>query len=464
MNLNALDVTKRGRHRQVMLLALVSLILGIVITTGFAQDDDDQENSKKLRGFDSLIIENADRMMRRGRRIFRFDTFGSEAFWGDQLRLHQSIAGSANGGMGPGLSPRMALALGLKVDAEALPGNLVADVRAGRVNLDDPAMTVQLLKLNAVVGVTGFFGEDGRLRSVGIQCALCHSTVDQSFSTSAIPPGAIGARLDGWPARDLNVGAIIASAQSLKPFADLLGIDEAAVRRVLMSWGPGKFDAELILDGKAFRPDGKPAATLNPAAFGLAGVNLHTYTGWGSVTHWNGFVSNLEMQGKGTFWDPRLNNAAQFPIAAKAGFGNKRSNPDLITSKLAALHFYQLAIPAPRREANVAASRETGIGREIFAGKARCATCHVPPLYTEPGWNMHTPEEIGIDSFQADRSPDRRYRTTPLTGMVAKAKGGFYHDGRFPTLLAVVNHYDAHFKLGLTDEEKRLLIVFLESL
>jgi hypothetical protein len=462
MNDSDLGARTTRRRRQVVLVALGGLVVGIAITTAYAQNDNDERSNRT--GFDAQIAVNAERMLREGRRTYRFDTFGSEAFWGDQLRLHQSIAGAANGGVGPGLSPRMALALGLKVDAAALPASLVADVRANRVNLDDPAVTVQLLRLNAVVGVTGFFGGEGRLRSIGIHCALCHSTVDQSFSTPAIPPGAIGARLDGWPARDLNVGAIIAFSQSLRPFADLLGIDEAAVRRVLMSWGPGKFDAELILDGKAFRPDGRSAATLNPAAFGLAGVNLHTYTGWGSVTHWNAFVSNLEMQGKGTFWDPRLNNAEQFPIAAKAGFGNKRSDPDLITSKLAALHFYQLAIPAPRREVNALGAGRVSLGREIFTGKARCATCHVPPLYTEPGWNMHTPAEIGIDSFQADRSPDRRYRTTPLQGMVAKSKGGFYHDGRFPTLLAVVNHYDAHFRLGLTEEEKRLLVTFLESL
>ncbi len=199
-----------------------------------------------------------------------------------------------------------------------------------------------LLKLNAVVGLSGFFNEQGSLRSVGIQCAICHSTVDDSFA-----PG-IGHRLDGWPNRDLNVGAIIALAPDLKVVTDLLGVDDAAVRKVLNSWGPGKFDAELFLDGKAFGPAGKSAATLIPPAFGLAGVNLHTWTGWGSVTHWNAFVANLEMHSKGTFFDPRLNDPAQFPVAAKAGFGNVRNSPDLVTFKLAAVHFYQLAIPAPK--------------------------------------------------------------------------------------------------------------------
>jgi hypothetical protein len=379
----------------------------------------------------------------------------------DHLAL-ESTARSGSSRVGQ-FCPSAALGLGLKIDAEALPADLVQAVRGGRVNLNDPAVTLQLLRLNAVVGLTGFFQQDGRLRSLGIQCALCHSVVDQSFSTATISAGAIGNRLDGWPNRELNVGAIVALAPDLSAFTDLLGVNEATVRRVLTAWGPGKFDAELILDGKGFRPDGKTAATLLPPAFGLAGVNLHTYTGWGSVTHWNAFVSNLEMHGRGTFWDPRLNDANKFPIAAKAGFGNVRGNPDLITSKLAALHFYQLAIPAPRAPVHpydFSARR----GQEIFNGKAKCASCHVPPLYTEPGWNMHTPEEIGIDNFQANRSPDGRYRTTPLRGMVAKQKGGFYHDGRFATLMDVINHYDSFMKLGLTSGEKADLLAFLNTL
>src|SRR5207237_2438200 len=127
-----------------------------------------------------------------------------------------------------------------------------------------------------------------------------------------------------------------------------LGVDEATVRKVLASWGPGKFDAELNLDGKAFRPDGKSAATLIPAAFGLAGVNLHTYTGWGSVTYWNAFVANLEMHGQGNFYDPRLRDTNTFPLAAKNAYDDIRTTNDVITPKLAALHLYQLAIPAPK--------------------------------------------------------------------------------------------------------------------
>jgi hypothetical protein len=439
-------------------------ILAVVILAGAAALAGDSDDAReKLKSNDAAIRDYAARMVREGRDIFRFDTFGSEAFWGGSLRLHETIAGAINGGTGPGLSPRAALALGLKVDAAALPTGIVDAVKNNTVNLDDPATTLALLKLNAVVGVKGVFGQDGKLRSVGIQCALCHSTVDQSFSTRVVPAGNIGNRLDGWPNRDLNVGAIIASAPTVKPFADLLATDEATVRKVLHSWGAGKFDAELILDGKAFRPDGKSAATLLPAAFGLLGISQHTYTGWGGVSHWNAFVANLEMGGSGTFWDPRLNDAERFPVAAKAGFGNRRPEKDLVTPKLAALHAYQLAIPAPARERNPF-ERSTKRGEELFNGKARCAACHVPPIYTEPGWNMHTPAEIGIDDFQANRSPDGRYRTTPLKGMIARDKGGYYHDGRFATLIDVVNHYDSFFSLGLTEDEKRDLVEFVGSL
>jgi hypothetical protein len=241
-------------------------------------------------------------------------------------------------------------------------------------------------------------------------------------------------------------------------------LDDATVRQVLRSWGPGKFDAELFLDGKAFRPDGKSAATLIPPAFGLAGVNLHTWTGWGGVSHWNAFVANLEMHGQGTFFDPRLNDATKFPIAAKNGFGNVRSENDLITGKLADLHFYQLALNAPTPPEGSFDKDAAARGKLLFSGKAQCATCHVPPLFTEPGWNMHTAEEIGIDDFQANRSPDGRYRTSPLAGLWTHTKGGFYHDGRFATLSDVVAHYDSFMKLGLSTAEQQDVIEYLKSL
>jgi mono/diheme cytochrome c family protein len=408
--------------------------------------------------FDSTITQNAPRMLEEGRRIFRYDTFGDEAFWGDQLQLHQAIVGQKLGGVGPGLSPKAALSLGLKVDAYALPADLVAQIKAGKVDMTDPASTVALLKANAVVGVTALLNADGTARSVGIQCALCHSTVDDSFA-----PG-IGRRLDGWPNRDLNVGEIVALAPTLKPFADLLGADDAAVRKVLKTWGPGRYDAELVQDRKTSGPDGRSAATVLPAAFGLAGVNLHTYTGWGSVTYWNAYVANTQMHGKGTFFDPRLEDKTRFPVAVKAGYANVRNTPDLITSKLAALHFYQLAIPAPAPPAGSFDAQAAQRGEAVFAGQAKCSTCHVPPMFTEPGWAMHKAQEIGIDQFQADRSPDRQYRTTPLKGLFTRQKGGFYHDGRFATLDAVVNHYDQHFNLKLTADQKRDLIEYLKSL
>jgi hypothetical protein len=446
-----------ANSRESGLLKTVLALLTVAVTLVVLGAKTDAESGKKSTNSEQQTDANAQRMLDEGKQTFRFDTFGDEAFWSDALQLHRALAGAQLGGVGPGVSPKTALAVGLKVDVDALPGSLVSDLKHGRVNLDDPATTLALLKLNAVLGVKGTFS-DGKLQAVGITCALCHSTVDNSFA-----PG-IGQRLDGWANRDLNVGAIAALSPNLKPVADLLGVDEATVRTVLQSWGPGKFDAELFLDGKAFRPDGKSAATLLPPAFGLAGVNLHTWTGWGSVTHWNAFVANLEMHGQGTFYDPRLNDPVKFPIAARAGFGNVRSDPDLVTAKLPALQFYQLAIPAPAPPAGSFDPAAAARGAVLFKDQAKCATCHVPPIYTEPGWNMHTAAEIGIDDFQAKRSPDERYRTAPLKGLWTHQTGGFYHDGRFPTLRDVVEHYNSFFGTNLTEQQKVDLVEYLKSL
>jgi hypothetical protein len=408
---------------------------------------------------DQAIADNARMLLDEGRRVFRYETFGDEAFWGDTLKLHRAIAGAKNGGVGPGVSPKTALSVGLKVDSDSVPPPVAEALKAGKVDLNDPASTLVLLKANAVVGVTGRFGSDGQLTSLGVQCAFCHSTVDDSFA-----PG-IGHRLDGWANRDLNVGAIVALAPDLSAFTNLLGVDEPTVKKVLASWGPGKFDAELNLDGKAFRPDGKPAATLIPAAFGLAGVNLHTWGGgWGTVSYWNAYVANLELNGRGTFLDARLDNAQQYPVAAKARLGHKQNMPDMITAHLGPLHFYQLALPVPKPKPGSFDASAATRGSAVFSGKARCATCHVPPLFTEPGWNAHKAEEIGIDDFQANRSPDRSYRTAPLRALMTHAKGGFYHDGRFPDLIAVINHYDQFLKLGLSESDKRDLAEYLKSL
>jgi hypothetical protein len=201
-----------------------------------------------------------------------------------------------------------------------------------------------------------------------------------------------------------------------------LGTNVPTVRAVLNSWGPGRFDAELFLDGKAFRPDGKSASVLIPPAFGLAGVNLHTWTGWGGISHWNAFVANLEMHGQGTFFDPRLDDATRFPIAARNGFGHVRADEDLITAQLPALQIYQLSIPVPSAPRGSFDRSSAKRGEAVFNGRGKCADCHTPPLYTEPGWNMHTGAEIGIDEFQANRAPDGRYRTSPLRGLWTHAE------------------------------------------
>jgi hypothetical protein len=461
------------------ILSVAALSAGL---TARIHAQNDSSAVGKLSAFDELAVRQATRAVLDGRQTFRFDTFGDEDFWGGKLLLHEAIAGSQQGGVGAGISPNVALNLGLKVDVDALPPSLVFKLRAKQVNLDDPATTVALLKLNAVVGLKGVF-TGNRLSSVGITCALCHSTVDNAFAFG------VGHRLDGWANRDLDVGRIIAAAPDLSVATNLLGVSRSALVAVLSSWGPGKFDAEVFLDGKTSNPrqmtDGVvtgtnvPAATLIPNAFGLAGFNQHTWTGsWGTVPYWNALVATLEMHGKGRFFDPRLNDASRFPIAAANGFGNfnKDLSPDddQVTGKLPALHFYQLALPAPQpqpgRDFNPAAAKR---GDDLFSGKAQCNTCHVDPLWTEPGWNLHKPDEVGIDSFQADRAPDGVYKTMNLAGifvreeglnMKAANKGRYYHDGRFATLMDVMNHYDRLLHLGLTTQEKQDVIEYLKSL
>jgi hypothetical protein len=454
-------------------LLILSGIL-ILFGAGFAA-------AKGISPFDILNQKINQTLITEGKQTFRFDTFGDEVFWGDTLMLHKAIEGDKFAGVGSGVSPAAALSVGLKVDVDALTKAQVQGLKAKKINLDDPAVTLALIKQNAVVGLTGFFNKDGSLRSIGIQCSLCHSTVDNSLAFG------VGHRLDGWANHDLNVGAIVALSPNLQPVADLLGTDVPTVKTVLGSWGPGKFDAELFLDGKALNPqqmtDGivtgtnVPGATLIPNAFDLAGYNQHTWTGaWGTVTYWNAFVAVLEMHGVGTFFDPRLDDAAKFPIAAKNGLGHIRTNPDSdrVTSKLAGLQVYQLALAAPKPKAGVdfnvqAAAR----GNALFTGKAKCNDCHVEPLWTEPGWNLHKPADIGIDSFQADRAPDNVYKTQNLAGVFIREnglfmnpanKGKFYHDGRFQTLQDVVKHYNTHFNLGLSDQEMLDLIEYLKSL
>ena len=410
---------------------------------------------------DSTIVENAKTLLEKGRAIFRFETFGDEAWWTDTIQLHKAIAGERHGGIGAGVSPATALAVGLKVDIDAIPRNIQQHIRLGKVDLGDPALTLTLLELDAVVGVKATLGDDRNgIRKLGVTCALCHSTVDDSFA-----PG-IGHRLDGWPNRDLNVGLIVSLSPNLQPIADLLQTDVPTVKTVLNSWGPGRYDAWLDKDGKAFRPDGGQAGTLIPPAFGLAGVNLHTWTGSGSVPYWNAYVAATQMRGTDvTFFDPRLSDRVQYPVAARSGSWDTRgSDPANASAKLDALHFYQLSIPAPTPPAGSFDAAAAERGKALFVGKAQCAGCHVPPSFTEPGYAIHKPEEVGVDSFQADRSPTHGYRTAPLAGLWAHQKGGFYHDGRFATLGDVINHYDRLFGLSLSAAEKQNLVHFLLSI
>lgn len=392
-----------------------------------------------------------------GKQIFRFDSFGDEDFWSGLLHLDKAIAGSANGGFGTGVSPKTALAVGLKVDADALPADLVSAINSGAADLNSPATTLALLKLNAVVGVNANFDyASGSLKSLGITCAFCHSTVDNSFA-----PG-IGKRLDGWPNRDLNVGAIISLTDNAQPIASLLHVDEPTLRTVLGGWGPGKFAAVLFMDGKALRPDGSVAANLIPAAFGLDSVSLVTYTGWGDISYWNAFVGTLEMHGKGTLQDPRLNDPVKYPIAVENNFFNTVNSPDLITSKLPALKVYQHSISAPHPPAGSFDPAAATRGSALFISKAKCATCHAPPLFADN--ILHTPDEIGIDSFESSRSPTGKYRTTPLAGLFTRSKGGYYHDGRFATLSDVIDHYNNLMTLNLSVSEKQDLTEYLKSL
>lgn len=427
----------------------VSLLLFSLLF--FTQCNIYDSSEKKKETLDPRLVEE-------GKRIFRYDTFGDEEFWSGVLHIDKAILGEELGGYGPGVSPSTALQVGLKVDSEALPAEIVAAVQAGEVDLNDPGTTLALLKLNAVVGIKGTFNDKGEMTQIGITCAVCHSTVDDSFA-----PG-IGKRLDGWPNRDLNVGAIISLTNNAEPIANLLHVDEATLRSVLSAWGPGKFNAGLMVDGIALRPDGSVAANLLPAAYGLTKDSYATYTGWGDVPYWNAFVANIEMHGLGTFSDARLNNSTKYPIATENKFYDIKNENDLISSKLPALLEYQISLETPVPPAGSYDEQAAERGEKIFNGKAECLTCHSGPTYSDAENNLHTPEEIGIDSFEADRSPTGMYRTTPLRGAWARANGGYYHDGRFETLDDVVNHYNDHFKLNLSNAEMKDLVHYLKSL
>ena len=370
---------------------------------------------------------------RNGQAIFRYDTFGDEQLWTDVLRMHEVIET---------LPPTTALAVGLKVDVEALPRQLVAALRAGQVDLTDPAVTVELLRLNAVVGVRGKVNDTGQLTSVGITCALCHSSVDNSLTTG------IGKRLDGWAAVDLNVGAIVALSPAL----------DAATRAEFNAWGPGRYDPRHhAFDGTSIVPLNSPSLpVVIPPIYGLKGVGFETYTGDGPISYWNSYVGVGQMGGQGNFADPRINLFI-------------RQRPDLVTPKLAALLDYQLGLrtPQPPRHSfdRVAAWR----GQRLFRNEAGCATCHQGPNFTDvlsgPRRTrpfLHDPAEVGMDPAYALRSATGKYRTTPLRGLWQHAP--YFHDGSAPDLPAVVNHYDQLFGLNLSARQKTDLVEFLKSL
>jgi mono/diheme cytochrome c family protein len=357
-----------------------------------------------------------------GKQIFRYDTFGDEKYWTDTLRLHEVIQSA--------VSPRAALGVGLKVDVEALPQAVRDALAAGQIDLDDPAVTVTLLKLNAVVGAQGVVetinGRDTLMR-FGVTCAVCHSTVDDSFA-----PG-IGKRLDGWPNTSLNPGAIVA----LSPAVD------AATKAVLNSWGPGKYDPRINFDGLN-------TPLVLPPAYGLRGVDKETFTAEGPVSYWNAYVAVTQMHGQGNFSDPRLGvNIVQ--------------SPDLVTPKLAALREYQLSLNAPPPPAGSYDGAAAQRGRSVFNGAAQCASCHIGSTFTDVNLGrLHAPEETGMDGAYAARTTQKKYRTTPLRGLWQHAP--YFHDGSAATLTDVVEHYNSVRNLNLTEAQKRDLVEYLKTL
>jgi mono/diheme cytochrome c family protein len=369
-----------------------------------------------------------------GKQIFRFDTFADEQLWTDVLRMHEVL---------PSVSPATALAVGLKVDSDALPPPVIAAIRAGELKVNDPRVTLRLLEMNAVVGVIGKVSGD-RLMSVGITCAFCHSTVDNSLALG------IGSRLDGWPNRDLNVGLIVGLSPSrvIDPF-----------RQEFAQWGPGKYDARHhIFDGANLMllHSLETIPVVIPPAFGLQGVGFETYTGDGPISYWNSYVGVTQMGGHGSFSDDRIGvNVAQ--------------KPDRVTPKLPALLAYQLSLVAPPPPAGSFNQAAATRGQVLFNGVARCGTCHIPPTYTDvlsgPDPKvpfLHAASEIGADVEYAARSATEMYRTTPLRG--AWQHSPYFHDGRAADFLAVVNYYNSFFSLGLTDAQKMDLVEFLKSL
>jgi hypothetical protein len=381
---------------------------------GRDRDGDDDDGGRERRGEAERIAA--------GQQVFRYDTYGDEQQWTDRLRMHEVIESAVD--------PLTALSLGLKVDVDALPDAVIDAIETGAVDLTDPATTLALIQLDAVVGVVGkvetIDGRD-RLTKVGITCALCHSTVDDSFA-----PG-IGHRLDGWPNSDLNPGAIIAASPAVPP----------ADKAVYNSWGPGMYDPR-------FNIDGKNTPLVIPPAFGLANVKSETYTAEGPVSYWNQYVAVTQMGGHGSFHDQKLGiHIVQ--------------NPDLVKHKLGVLRDYQFSLETPAAAAGSFDPAAAARGKAVFNGVGKCATCHLPPFYTDINrGTLHAPAETGMDPAYALRTTTKKYRTTPLRALWAHPP--YFHDGSARTLDDVVQHYDTVLRLGLTAAQKQDLVEFLRSL
>jgi mono/diheme cytochrome c family protein len=411
-----LTLFRRSRLLAVVVLAAQTLACQDKDATSVLQPPADDAAFAERTPFDPATLAQ-------GRTIFRFDTFGDQTFWTDTLRMHEVIR--------TGVSPRTALSVGLKVDANALPPAVKAGIQNGTIDLDAPATTVALLKLGAVVGVIGDVDGNNTLTRVGVTCALCHSTVDNSFA-----PG-IGARLDGWPNRDLDVGAIIALSPALTP----------AQKSVYGSWGPGMYDPRFNIDGKNI-------PVVIPPAFGLRHVKSELYTGDGVVSYWNAYVAITQMHGHGHFIDSRIGVDVSNP-------------PDLVSAKLEPLRAYQFSIDAPPPEPGSVDESAARRGRAVFNSAARCASCHLGDALTDVNANrLHTAQEVGQDPVYALRSATKLYRSTPLRGLwhPPQLKGPYFHDGNAATLDAVVSHYEQLLGLQLTPRQRSDLVAYLKTL
>ena len=396
-----------------------ALILVLVVACA-TQSPSNQETAGSPTGAGPATDDFSPQNLAAGREVFRFETFGDEQFWTDTARMNEVVQKS--------VSPATALSVGLKVDAEAIPAEVAAAIKAGKVDLNDPATTVTLLKLNAVVGLKGTVttvdGKDNLTR-LGITCALCHSTVDNSFSKG------IGRRKDGWPNGDLNVGAIIALSPAITP----------AQKAVYNSWGPGKYDPRFNFDGKS-------TPLVLPPAYGLARVRNETYTAEGPISYWNAYVAVTQMHGHGNFSDPRLGI-------------NIRQTPDMVRPKLASLRAYQHSLPAPPPPAGTFDNDAAGRGRVVF--NQNCVTCHVGANNTDNNSGvLHAPGEVGQDGAYALRTANKAYRTTPLRGLWQHPP--YFHDGSAATLEDVVTHYNNFRRLSLSAAQQRDLVQYLKSL